>query len=85
MPSAEEIRAVLLDLAATRGEKSFCPSEAARRLSDDWRKLMPEIRAQAALLQDQGALQATRRGAAIRATDPGGPIRLTRVPRERRT
>lgn len=73
-PDDGEIAAALMALAHERGrDKTFCPSEAARRLSDDWRPLMPEIRRVAGTLP----LVATRAGREIPATEPGGPIRLT--------
>lgn len=74
------VRQVLLELAAERGEgRTFCPSEAARRLAPDWRPLMPQVREAAAALARQGVLVCTQRG---RATDPleaKGPVRLARA------
>ncbi|MEO0665504.1 MAG: DUF3253 domain-containing protein, partial [Pseudomonadota bacterium] len=43
-PTDEEIRAALLSLAAARAPKTFCPSEVARALADDWRPLMTRVR-----------------------------------------
>ena len=61
-PSDKDIADVLLDLAHQRGVgKTFCPSEAARRLSDDWRPLMPEVRRVAAKLD----LVASQKGVPI--------------------
>ena len=72
-PSDNAIADVLLDLAHQRGVgKTFCPSEAARRLSDDWRPLMPEVRRVAAQLD----LAATQRGAPVDPVTAKGPIRL---------
>ena len=72
--SDEAIAAVLMDLARERGaEKTFCPSDAARRLSaDNWRALMPDIRRVAASLP----LLATQKGRAIDPLTARGPIRL---------
>ncbi|MEX0338113.1 MAG: DUF3253 domain-containing protein [Arenibacterium sp.] len=71
--SDAEIADVLMALAQARGRgKTFCPSEAARRLSDDWRPLMPDIRRVAAGLP----LQASRKGIPVDTEAPGGPIRL---------
>ncbi|MGC9419670.1 MAG: DUF3253 domain-containing protein [Rhodovulum sp.] len=76
-PSEADLAAVLMDLAHRRGRgKTFCPSEAARALSADWRPLMPAIRAAAARLQAQGRLQATQRGAPVDPATEPGPIRL---------
>ncbi|OSQ52634.1 DUF3253 domain-containing protein [Marivita geojedonensis] len=72
-PSDNEIADILLDLAHQRGVgKTFCPSEAARRLSDDWRPLMPEVRRVASQLD----LQATQKGAPVDPVTAKGPIRL---------
>lgn len=72
-PSDNEIADILLDLAHQRGVgKTFCPSEAARRLSDDWRPLMPKVRRVAAQLD----LQATQKGAPVDPVTATGPIRL---------
>jgi hypothetical protein len=72
-PSDKDIADVLLDLAHQRGVgKTFCPSEAARRLSDDWRPLMPEVRRVAAKLD----LVASQKGVPIDPMTAKGPIRL---------
>ena len=71
--SDKDIADVLLDLAHKRGVgKTFCPSEAARALSDDWRRLMPEVRRVAAMLD----LQATQKGTPVDPVTAKGPIRL---------
>ncbi|ETX29865.1 DUF3253 domain-containing protein [Roseivivax isoporae] len=76
-PDDDEIAEVLMALARARGPaSSFCPSEAARTLSDDWRPLMAEVRRVAASLP----LRATRRGAPVDPCAPGGPIRLSLAP-----
>ena len=60
-------------LAHARGpEATFCPSEAARALADDWRPLMPRVRAVAATLP----LRATQKGAPVDPKAARGPIRL---------
>ncbi|WP_245904274.1 DUF3253 domain-containing protein [Roseicyclus mahoneyensis] len=66
-----------MDLAQQRGAgASFCPSEAARALSDDWRPLMPEVRRVAAGLP----LVATQKGAPVDPMTARGPIRLRLAP-----
>ena len=71
--SDKEIAYVLLDLAHQRGVgKTFCPSEAARELSDDWRPLMPEVRRVAADV----SLRATQKGEEVDPMTAVGPIRL---------
>ncbi len=76
-PSDAEIAAVILALAADRGPgKTLCPSEAARRLSPDWRPLMPEIRRVADQLRAEGRLVATQKGMKVDPQAALGPIRL---------
>lgn len=73
-PSDEAIAAVLMDLALRRGRgKTFCPSEAAKALSPEWRPLMAEVRRVAAGHPDVMALQ---RGVPIDPVMARGPIRL---------
>jgi hypothetical protein len=72
-----EIEAALAALAARRGaSKTFCPSEAARALASDWRRLMPEIRRVAGDMQDRGALQAYQKGVPVDSRTARGAIRL---------
>jgi hypothetical protein len=72
-PSQAEIAAALMDLAHRRGlGKTFCPSEAARALSEDWRPLMPEVRRVAASLP----LKVTQKGQPVDPLSAKGPIRL---------
>jgi hypothetical protein len=67
------IAEVLMELAHRRGAgRTFCPSEAARALSEDWRPLMPEVRRVAAELP----LRATQKGAPVDPVAARGPIRL---------
>ncbi|MCU4653215.1 DUF3253 domain-containing protein [Roseibacterium sp. SDUM158016] len=73
--SADEalIAAVLMDLAhSRRAGASFCPSDAARALAEDWRPLMPEVRRVAAGLP----LLATQKGQPVDPLGAKGPIRL---------
>ena len=60
--SATAIRAMLLRFAAEHEGKTFCPSEVARSLTDDWRPLMPSIREGGAHLVAKGQLRCTQRG-----------------------
>jgi hypothetical protein len=76
---AAEIRECLLRLAAGRKEgATFCPSEAARQLSRDWRPLMPKVRGVAAELVKNGMLVCTQKGVEADAVGAQGPIRLAR-------
>lgn len=71
------IRKTLIELAGERAEgATFCPSEVARRLSEHWRPLMPQIREVAADLVREGRLICTQRGKPTNPRDAKGPIRL---------
>lgn len=79
MITDEAIRAKLLDLAARRSEDAtFCPSEAARGLSADWRPLMQQVREAAAALVEQNKLVCTQRGLPAHPLTTRGAIRLAR-------
>lgn len=75
--SQADVAVILLDLAQRRGAgRTFCPSEAARALSEDWRPLMPVVRETASDLQNRGLIAATQRGAPVDPASARGPIRL---------
>ncbi|MEM1373954.1 MAG: DUF3253 domain-containing protein [Pseudomonadota bacterium] len=74
-PKDAEIIAVMQALAETRAPRSFCPSDVARRVSDDWRPLMPRVRA----LSKKAGLRATQRGEPVDAETARGPIRLSKL------
>ena len=75
MVSDADIREVLGDLALRRGAgASFCPSEAARALAEDWRPLMGRVRRVAGEMD----LRATQGGAEVDILAATGPIRLAR-------
>lgn len=84
MTRADIRRRLLAMLDARACDASICPSEVARAMLPDgeWRSLMPEVRAVAQALADQGKLQATRGNEVVDPTSTGGPIRLRR-PRKR--
>jgi len=72
-----DIAAAILSLAEARGPgRTLCPSDAARRLSDDWRPLMPEVRRVAGTLVREGRIVATQKGAEVDPETARGPIRL---------
>ena len=72
-PDDARIAETLMRLAEARGpDRTFCPSEVARALSDDWRPLMPDIRRVAASLP----LLATQNGKPVDLLAASGPIRL---------
>ncbi|ROT99111.1 DUF3253 domain-containing protein [Histidinibacterium lentulum] len=77
MPSEDEVARAILTLARERGAgRTLCPSEAARRLSDDWRPLMAEVRRVATGLAAEGRLSVTQKGREVSAETARGPIRL---------
>ena len=79
IPTDEKIADALLQLAAERGEKTFCPSEVARSLSSNWRELMPAIRAEAERLVQAGKLRCSQAGRPVSPLHARGPIRLSRA------
>ena len=79
MGAVEETILALLERRAGRaGSNSICPSEAARALADDWRPLMPEVRAAAYAMADRGELEVTQRGEVVDGRTARGAIRLRR-------
>ena len=67
---------ILALLARRRPGASICPSEAARYLTDEWRPLMPDVRAAAADLAGQGRLIVMQKGHPVDPATAKGPIRL---------
>jgi hypothetical protein len=72
------VKKVLRALAAERGRgKTFCPSEAARRLdAKGWRPWMAKVREAATAMVEAGELRSTQRGTAVDPSQSKGPIRL---------
>jgi hypothetical protein len=65
--------AILAQTAARGAAKSICPSEVARALEpEDWQKLMPRIRREAAVLAREGRIEILRKGKPL---DPEAEIR----------
>jgi hypothetical protein len=73
----QAIRQQILLLAEQRGEKTFCPSEVARALAEEWRPLMSAVRSVAADLLEEGAIQCTQRGEPCHPLTAQGAIRLS--------
>jgi hypothetical protein len=71
------MEAKLLRLAGIRAG-SFCPSEAARALAEDWRPLMPQLREIAFRLQSNGQLDVLQNGRRVTPAAKG-PIRIRRA------
>ena len=68
--------AILSAIAARGMAKSICPSEVARALAEDWRPLMPAVRAAAAALARDGRIAILRKGRPIAPEAMHGVIRL---------
>ncbi|MBK1783894.1 DUF3253 domain-containing protein [Prauserella cavernicola] len=80
--TGDRLRAAILALARARGsESSICPSDAAKAVADDWRRLLPQARDVARELARRGDVVLTQRDQLL---DPDGewrgPIRI-RAPR----
>ncbi len=75
--SGERLEELVLELLARRAPgATICPSEAARAAAEDWRALMPAVRARAAEMADRGVLEVTQRGEVVDARTARGPVRL---------
>jgi hypothetical protein len=77
MVSDQAIAAAILEAVEARAPKTVCPSEPARALANDWRPLMPRVRAVAGRLAREGRVVATRKGTPVDPETAGGPIRLS--------
>lgn len=67
----------ILDLLAGRDGGSICPSEAARALgAAGWRGRMAEVHAAARGLAAEGAVELSRRGAAVAPEAVRGAYRI---------
>ena len=75
--STTTIRAMLLRFAAERTGSTFCPSEVARAMAEDWRELMPFIREDGARLVARGSLRCTQRGQGCEPLSARGAIRFS--------
>lgn len=68
------LRDAILTLALERGrDKTLCPSEPARALSENWRELMPDIRRVASTMPE---IEARKKGAPVDPLTARGLIRL---------
>lgn len=79
-PSVQEIREEIARLAELRtSKKSFCPSEVARALAEDWRPLMPLVREVAAEEVRAGRIVVLQKGEPVDIEQARGPIRLRKT------
>jgi hypothetical protein len=77
MSDPERIEAAILRLSAARGEnRSICPSEVARAIDPDWRKLMTGVRSAAIRLSRAGRIDILRKGKPVGPDEVRGVIRL---------
>ena len=72
-PDDADIAAMIDRMTSDRAPATICPSEVARAMADDWRPLMPRVRAVAA---GMAGIVATQKGAAVDPVAARGPIRL---------
>lgn len=79
----EAIRDCLLKLVRDRGpSKTICPSEVARALdSEDWRSLMPQVRAVGVALTHAEQIVVLQKGQVVDPETAKGPIRYRFIPR----
>lgn len=76
-PAQPPIEARILAMTTERGpETSICPSEVARALDADWRRLMTPIRHAAARLAQEGRIEILRKGKPVDPASFKGVIRL---------
>lgn len=77
------VRDAILTLVADRGtEKTICPSEAAKQVSEkEWRKVLPDVRAEAVRLAAAGEIAIYRKGKPVDPQAFKGVYRLG-LPRE---
>ena len=78
-PDRQQIEAVIVALLSAREPgKTICPSDAARALAgdDDFRLLMPRVRAAAASMVAREALEVTQSGRVVDLASARGAIRL---------
>jgi len=69
-------RAIEELLAARANGATICPSEAARRVADEWRELMEPARQAARRLVARGVVEITQRGAVVDPSTAKGAIRV---------
>lgn len=84
-PTADELRATMLELLAARdASSSICPSEVARAHGEDgWRDLMDPVRDVAKQLAERGEIIVTQGDETVDIARARGPIRLRRGPKWR--
>jgi hypothetical protein len=67
---------IIRQTEALGASRSICPSDVARALDPDWRRLMTQVRRAAATLADAGRIDILRKGKPIPPHEMRGVIRL---------
>jgi hypothetical protein len=67
---------IIRQIAARGAGGSICPSEVARALDPDWRKLLAPVRRAAAQLAEAGRIDILRKGKPVAPLAMRGVIRL---------
>jgi hypothetical protein len=80
-PTLENVRALVLEFANERGfDKTFCPSEVARHLSDTgWRDLMDLVREAAQQEVEVGTVVFTQQGQVVDLHKSREPVRIRKT------
>lgn len=66
MLSKADIAAEIIAQVIARGVgRTICPSEVARAMAQDWRGLMPDVRAVADDLVQEGLIVVTQKGSVV--------------------
>ncbi|MEM7672955.1 MAG: DUF3253 domain-containing protein [Verrucomicrobiota bacterium] len=77
MSESDPIESVMIELLEKRGlDKSCCPSEVARLLSNEWRPLMSEVNVIARKLAKDGRIRITQKGQEVEPDSLKGPYRI---------
>ena len=81
MTAPERIEQMILDLVTGSGPgRSICPSEVARALDPEWRRLMTPVRDASVRLAKAGRIDILRKGKPVEPADVKGVIRLRQRP-----
>jgi hypothetical protein len=76
-PSPSQIAAEIIRQTTMCGsDRSICPSDVARALAPEWRRLLAPVRHAAIVLAEAGRIDILRKGKAIPPRELRGVIRL---------
>jgi hypothetical protein len=70
-----------MEKVSNRDPGTICPSEVARSVgtAEGWRDLMPDVRAAAQRLVEEGRVEITQGGEVVRLDESTGPIRIRKT------